>query len=71
MNKSVNLTKQVKTPSGPRFCTVARSANGRIKANVVVIAGHEENHPEGSCYIEMVERQHASAPVGRQECLGG
>ena len=52
MNRSVNLTKRVKTPSGPRYCTVARSLNGRIKANVVVIAGREENHPEGSYYIE-------------------
>ena len=52
MNKSVNLTKRVKTPSGPRFCTVARSANGRIKANFVEIAGREEHHPEGSYYIE-------------------
>jgi hypothetical protein len=52
MNKSVNLTKRVKTPNGPRFCTVARSANGRIKANYVEIAGREEHHPEGSYYIE-------------------
>jgi integrase len=52
MNKSVNLTKRVKTPSGPRFCTVVRSANGRIKANFVEIGGREEHHPEGSYYIE-------------------
>jgi hypothetical protein len=52
VNKSVNLTKRVTTPSGPRFCTVAHSPNGRIKANCVVIAGHEEHHPEGSYYIE-------------------
>src|ERR1700723_3230417 len=52
MNKSVNLTKRVKTPGGPRYCTVARSANGKIKANFVVIDGREEHHPEGSYYIE-------------------
>ena len=52
MNRSVNLTKRVKTPSGPRFCPVARSANGRIKAHVVEIAGREEHHPEGSYYVE-------------------
>jgi integrase/recombinase XerD len=52
MNKSVNLTKRVKTPSGPRYCTVVRSANGRIKANFVEIGGREEHHPEGSYYIE-------------------
>lgn len=52
MNKSVNLTKRIKTPDGLRFCTIARSANGRIKANVVLIDSHEEQHPEGSYYIE-------------------
>jgi integrase len=52
MNKTVNLTKRVKTPNGPRYCTVARSANGRIKANFVEIAGRQEHHPEGSYYIE-------------------
>lgn len=52
MNKTVNLTKRVKTASGPRFCTVVRAANGRIKANYVEIAGREEHHPEGSYYIE-------------------
>jgi integrase/recombinase XerD len=52
MNKTVNLTKRVKTPGGRRFCAVVRSANGRIKANYVEIAGHEEYHPEGFYYIE-------------------
>lgn len=52
MNRSVNLTKRIKTPNGLRFCTVARSANGRIKANFVSIDGREEQHPEGSYYIE-------------------
>ena len=52
MNRSVNLTKRVKTPSGPRFCPVARSTNGRIKAHFVLIEDREEHHPEGSYYIE-------------------
>jgi integrase/recombinase XerD len=52
VNRSVNLTKRIKTPNGLRFCTVARSANGRIKANFVLIDGHEKQHPEGSYYIE-------------------
>ena len=52
MNRSVNLTKRITTPHGLRFCTVARSANGRIKANFVLIDGHEEQRPEGSYYIE-------------------
>jgi integrase/recombinase XerD len=52
VNKSVNLTKRISTPNGLRFCPVARSANGRIKAQVVLIEGREESHPEGSYYIE-------------------
>jgi integrase/recombinase XerD len=52
VNRSVNLTKRIKTPNGLRFCTVARSANGRIKANFVSIDGREQQHPEGSYYIE-------------------
>jgi integrase/recombinase XerD len=52
MNKSVNLTKRVRTSGGLRFCTVIRSPNGRIKANFVVIEGREEHHPEGSYYID-------------------
>jgi integrase/recombinase XerD len=52
VNRSVNLTKRIKTPTGLRFCTVARSANGRIKANFVSIDGREQQHPEGSYYIE-------------------
>ena len=55
MNKTVNLTKRVKTPGGSRFCTVTRSTNGRIKANYIEIAGREEYHPEGSYYIEWWE----------------
>jgi len=55
VNRSVNLTKRIKTPDGLRFCTIARSANGRVKANVVLIDGHEEQHPEGSYYIEWYE----------------
>jgi integrase/recombinase XerD len=52
VNKSVNLTKRIKTPNGTRFCEVARSANRRVKADYVKIDGREEHHPEGSYYIE-------------------
>lgn len=55
MNRSVNLTKRIKTPDGLRFCPVAHSANGRVKADHVEIAGREERHPEGSYYIEWYE----------------
>ena len=52
MNRSVNLTKRITTPDGLRFCPVVRSANGRIKANAVLVEQSEEHHPEGSYYIE-------------------
>jgi len=52
MNRSVNLTKRITTPEGLRFCPVVRSANGRIKANAVLVEEREEQHPEGSYYIE-------------------
>lgn len=56
MNKTVNLTKLVQTPSGPRYCAVARHPNRRIKANVIMIGEgderREERHPEGAYYIE-------------------
>ena len=52
MNRSVNLTKRITTPDGLRFCPVVRSANGRIKANAVLVEQSEERHPEGSYYIE-------------------
>lgn len=55
MNRSVNLTKRIKTPDGLRFCPVVHSANGRVKADHVEIAGREERHPEGSYYIEWYE----------------
>jgi len=48
VNRSINLTKRIKTPNGLRFCTVARSANGRVKANFVLLDGHEEQVPCGA-----------------------
>jgi hypothetical protein len=36
---SVNLTKRVQTDQGLRYCTVAQSANGRVKPDVVVVRG--------------------------------
>ena len=66
MNRTVNLTKRVKTPDGLRFCPVARSAIGRIKANFILIGGHEEHHPEGSYYIEWWEgRKRLRLSVGK------
>lgn len=52
MNKSVNLTKRVMTPDGLRYCTVALSGTGRIKAHYVIIDEREQYHPEGSYYLD-------------------
>lgn len=55
MNREVNLTKRVKTASGPRFCPVVLSANGRVKPDYVFVDGQEARHPEGAYYIEWHE----------------
>src|SRR6185437_3288675 len=56
MPNRVNLTKRIETAPGVwRYCPVAESANGRVKPDVVAIAGHEERHPEGAYYIEWRE----------------
>jgi integrase len=55
-NPACNLTKQITTADGRRrFCPAVESANGRVKANVVVVDGKEEHHPEGCYYIEWRE----------------
>src|ERR1700724_3915565 len=51
-NREVNVTKRVQTAKGLRYCPVALSANGRIKPDVVLVNGHEEQHPEGAYYLE-------------------
>jgi integrase len=56
MANRVNLTKRIETAPGLwRYCPVVESANGRVKPDVVSIAGHEERHPEGAYYIEWRE----------------
>src|ERR1700675_779367 len=52
MNRECNLTKRVQTELGPRYCPVALAANGRVKPDVVLVAGREERHPEGAYYLE-------------------
>jgi integrase/recombinase XerD len=54
-NREVNLTKRVQTPLGMRYCAVVLSTNGRVKADVVVVNGNEERHPEGAYYLEWRE----------------
>jgi len=55
MNREVNLTKRVQTPHGWRYCTVALSANGRVKPDLVIVNGKQETHKEGAYYLEWRE----------------
>ena len=55
MNREVNLTKLVQTSKGPRYCPVAWAANGRIRADVVLVNGQPERHTEGAYYLEWRE----------------
>jgi integrase/recombinase XerD len=54
-NREVNLTKRIQTNKGSRYCTVALSANGRVKPDIVVVNGQEEHHPEGAYYLSWRE----------------
>jgi integrase len=54
-NLECNLTKQIVTPHGRRFCRAVLSANGRVRPDVVIVNGKEERHPEGAYYIEWRE----------------
>lgn len=51
-NREVNLTKRVRTAAGLRYCPAVRSANGRVKPDVVMVNGKAEAHPEGAYYLE-------------------
>jgi len=55
MNRTVNLTKRVQTSGGLRYGPVVLAANGRVRADLVLIHGQEERHPEGAYYLEWWE----------------
>jgi integrase len=55
MNRECNLTKRVQLPQGWRYCPVVLSANGRVKPDVVLVNGKQEQHPEGAYYLEWRE----------------
>src|ERR1700675_1055108 len=38
-----------------RYCPVVLSPNGRIKADLVLVNGKQERHPEGAYYLEWRE----------------
>ena len=53
MANQCNLTKQVMTVSGRRFCPAVESANGRVKADIVRVRRCDEDHEhEAACYVE-------------------
>lgn len=55
-NRQCNLTKRIRLQdNSTRFAPVALSANGRVKPDVVLLAGAQERHPEGNYYIEWYE----------------
>jgi integrase/recombinase XerD len=55
-SKEVNLTKRVQTSKGGRYCPVARSPNGRVKPDLVIVNGQPERHSEGAYYLEWREK---------------
>src|ERR1022692_1841515 len=55
MNRTVGLTKRVQTSKGLRYCPVVLAANGRIRADLVIVNGKEERHVEGAYYLEWWE----------------
>src|SRR2546428_4964141 len=56
MNRTVNLTKRAQTSKGLRYCPVVLAANGRVRADLVIVNGKEERHPEGAYYLEWWDR---------------
>src|SRR5712691_10694624 len=52
VNRKVGLTKRVQTAKGLRYCPVVIAMNGRVRADLVIINGQEERHPEGAYYLE-------------------
>jgi integrase/recombinase XerD len=51
----VNIIKYVKMGSVWRFAAAAKTKNGNIHWNYVLIGGQEEHHPEGNYFIEWRE----------------
>src|SRR3977135_1668096 len=60
---SVNLTKRVQAGNGVRNCTVAESATGRLKPDVVLVNGKEERHSEGGVLPRMARMFETRTPL--------
>jgi integrase/recombinase XerD len=55
MNKTVAILKRVKIGDSLRYCPTIETSNGKIRADVVVVAGAEERHPDGTFYLSFYE----------------
>jgi hypothetical protein len=54
-NRAVSILKRVKVNGGFRHCPTIETARGGIEANVVMVNGREERHPEGTFYLSFYE----------------
>ena len=73
MNKTVSLTKRVNVEGiGTRYCPVVFAANGRVKADYVVVDGQQEFHKEGAYYLSWyVGKQLKRMSVGTDATTAG
>ena len=55
MNKTVAILKRVKIGESLRYCPTVETSNGKIRADVVMIAGNEERHPGGTFYLSFYD----------------
>src|ERR1700728_194988 len=55
MNKTVSILKRVKVNGTLKHCPTIDTSNGKIRADVVLVNGKEERHPEGSYYLSFYE----------------
>ncbi len=66
----VNVTKRIVTQVWDRYCPVVVNSGGRIKADWVIVDGHQEKHPGGSYYLEWRENgRRKRLSVGRDAAV--
>jgi integrase/recombinase XerD len=67
MNKTVSILKRVKVNGMPKYCPTIDTSNGKIRADVVVVNGQAERHPEGTFYLSFYEgKKQIRVAVGTQ-----
>jgi RHS repeat-associated protein len=55
MNKTVAILKRVNVNGTLKHCPTVDTSNGKIRADVVLVNGKEERHPEDSYYLSFYE----------------